>query len=93
MSVREHGKRRPPDDGTGGEVYVIEHGTGAYWGKRKEWVAGDDPRQVARFRHRDEAVNTLAELSARDVDLRGRVRPVPVGERGEPRLGATGGNT
>jgi hypothetical protein len=37
-----------------------------------------------RARHRDEAVNTLFELSSRDVDLRGQVIAAELDARGEP---------
>lgn len=68
------------------EVYVIRNQQGAYWSKGKEWVDGRDARQVARYRHHDEAVNTLVELSAKNVDLRGRIEAAPLSERGEPTL-------
>jgi len=67
-------------------VYVIRNQQGHYWSKGKEWVDGRDARQVARYRHHDEAVNTLVELSAKNVDLRGRIEDVPLSERGEPIL-------
>ena len=67
-------------------VYVIRNQQGAFWSKGKEWVDGRDARQVARYRHQDEAVNTLVELSAKNVDLRGRIEAVPLSERGEPTL-------
>ncbi len=66
------------------EVYVIRNQHGHYWGKSRQWVSGQDPRAVHRARHEDEAVNTLFELSAKDVDLRGRVAAAELSERGEP---------
>ncbi len=68
------------------EVFVIRDQNGCYWGKSKEWHDGRDPRQLARYRHRDEAVNTLVEISARDVDLRGEILSVSLSERGEPQV-------
>jgi hypothetical protein len=70
------------------DVYVIRNQSGAYLSKAREWLHEREPRQLARFRHRDEAVNTLVELSAKDVALRGEVVAVPLGERGEPALPA-----
>jgi hypothetical protein len=66
------------------DVFVITNQLGHFWGKSKLWVDGKDPRSILRTRHQDEAVNTLVELSAKDVDLRGQVIEVPVSERGEP---------
>lgn len=68
------------------EVFVIRNQLGHYWGKGKEWVDGSQPRQVMRSKHQDEAVNTLFELSSRDIELRGEVVAAGLGERGEPIL-------
>ena len=68
------------------EVFVIRNQLGHYWGKSKTWVDGRDARAVARLKHEDEGINTLVELSARDIELRGSVVPVELGERGEPML-------
>jgi hypothetical protein len=70
----------------GATVFVVRDQRGCYWGKGREWVDGREPRQVARFRHRDEAVNTLFELSSKDVALRGSVIEAEPGPRGEPAL-------
>jgi hypothetical protein len=66
------------------DVFVIRNQLGHYWGKGKAWVDGSEARAVMRARHRDEAVNTLFELSSRDVDLRGQVIAVELDARGEP---------
>ena len=66
------------------EVFLIRNQLGHYWGKSKAWVDGSQPRLVQRTPHRDEAVNTLFELSSRDIDLRGEVVAAELGERGEP---------
>ena len=68
------------------EVFVIRNQHGHYWGKSKDWVSGSEPRTVLRARHEDEALNTLFELSAKDVDLRGEVVAAALSERGEPEL-------
>lgn len=70
----------------GPTVFVVRDQRGCYWGKGREWVDGREPKQVARFRHRDEAVNTLFELSSKDVALRGSVIEAAPGPRGEPAL-------
>ena len=66
------------------DVFVITNQLGHFWGKSKQWVDGKDPRGILRARHQDEAVNTLVELSAKDMALRGQVIEVPVSARGEP---------
>lgn len=66
------------------DVYVIRNQLGHYWGKSKAWVDGSEARAVMRSRHEDEAVNTLFELSSRDIELRGEVVTAQLSERGEP---------
>jgi hypothetical protein len=66
------------------ELYVIRNQLGHYWGKSKAWVDGSDARAVKHTAHRDEAVNTLFELSSKDFELRGEVLQVEATERGDP---------
>ena len=66
------------------DVFVIANQLGHFWGKSKQWVDGKDPRTILRARHQDEAVNTLVELSTKDMTLRGQVIEVPLSQRGEP---------
>ncbi|PLW70306.1 hypothetical protein [Pseudohalioglobus lutimaris] len=66
------------------DVYVIRNQLGHYWGKSKAWVSGSEPKKVLRTKHEDEAVNTLFELSSKDVELRGAVVSAELSERGEP---------
>ncbi len=66
------------------DVFVIRNQQGHYWGKKKLWVDGSDARLVLRVKHRDEAVNTLFELSSKDIDLRGELCAAPLSNRGEP---------
>jgi hypothetical protein len=78
------------------EVYVIRNQDGLYASKQDEWVDGSDRSVVAFVKYRDQAVNTLVELNAKDFELRGDIvavelndkkRPiVTVGEKPEPRL-------
>jgi len=66
------------------EVFVIRNQLGHYWGKSKTWLDGSEARAVMRAKHRDEAVNTLVELSSKDFELRGDVVTAELTERGEP---------
>ena len=66
------------------DVYVIRNQHGHYWGKSKQWVSGDQPKTVLRAKHEDEAVNTLFELSTKDIELRGEIVAAELSERGEP---------
>jgi hypothetical protein len=66
------------------ELFVIRNQLGHYWGKSKAWVDGSDARAVKHTGHRDDAVNTLFELSSKDFELRGEVLAVEATERGDP---------
>jgi hypothetical protein len=66
------------------DVFVVRNQLGHYWGKAKIWVDGSNPRSVMRSRHQDEAINTLFELSSKDISLRGEVLAVTLTERGDP---------
>ena len=66
------------------EVFVIRNQLGHYWGKKKTWVDGSDARVVMRAKHEDEAINTLFELSSKDIELRGEVLAAELTERREP---------
>ena len=78
------------------EVYVIRNQDGLYASKQGEWVDGSDKSAVSFVKFRDQAVNTLVELNAKDFELRGDIvavelndkkRPdVIVGEKPEPRV-------
>jgi hypothetical protein len=66
------------------DVFVVRNQLGHYWGKSRTWVDGSNPRAVMRTRFQDEAVNTLFELSSKDIELRGEVIGAELTERGEP---------
>ena len=71
------------------EVFVIRNQMGHYWGKSKAWVDGSEARAVMRAKHEDEAINTLFELSSKDIELRGEVVRAELSERGEPMVEAS----
>ncbi|MEH6516526.1 MAG: hypothetical protein V7742_07585 [Halioglobus sp.] len=68
------------------ELFVIRNQLGHYWGKSKMWVDGNDPKASMRLKHHDEALNTLFELSSKDIELRGEILPVELNSRGYPVL-------
>jgi hypothetical protein len=68
------------------DVFVVRNQLGHYWGKAKIWVDGSNPRTVLRARYEDEAINTLFELSSKDIALRGEVLAVQLTERGDPMI-------
>ena len=71
------------------EVFVIRNQLGHYWGKKKLWVDGSDNRAIVRLRHRDEALNSLFELSSKDFELRGEIVEAELSPKGEPMVEAS----
>lgn len=71
------------------EVFVIRNQMGHYWGKKKLWVDGSDNRTVMRLRYRDEAINSLFELSSKNFELRGEILEAQLSAKGEPELEAS----
>ena len=67
-------------------THLIRNQDGHYWGRGKRWVDGRDSARVAVFDFRDEAVNTLFELSSKDIDLRGEILPIDRESGKLPRL-------
>lgn len=71
------------------DVYVIRNQHGHFWGKSKTWVSGADAKTVMRVPHEDQAVNSLFELSSKDIELRGEVVTAALSERREPMVTAS----
>lgn len=66
--------------------HVICNQLGHWWGRGKRWVDGRESARIAHWPHRDEAANTLFELSSQDVDLRGEIIEVELVEGQLPKL-------
>ena len=66
------------------DVFVICNQQGHFWGKKKMWVDGSDPKVLLRVKNRDEASNTLFELSSKDFELRGEIVAVELNPKGDP---------
>jgi hypothetical protein len=66
------------------EVFLICNQSGHFWGKSKVWVDGSDSRIIMRVKNRDEASNTLFELSSKDFELRGDVITAQLNPKGNP---------
>ncbi len=55
------------------KVFVVKNQQGLYLSKQQEWVNGADSQILFRTAHRDEAINTVFEVSSRDIYLRAEV--------------------
>ena len=65
-------------------VFVIRNQLGQYLTRGNEWVDGYDAAPLYKTPFRDVALNSLSELNAKDIELRGEIIEVDVNERGLP---------
>ena len=66
--------------------FILKNQDGHYWGRGKEWVDGSDRARVAQYKHRDEASNSVFELSSRDFGLRAEILKVQLKDGKLPKL-------
>lgn len=52
--------------------------------KQREWIDGQEPQQLFRTMHKDEAVNMLVETNTQDVELRIQVREYDNNGKNQP---------
>ena len=72
-------------------VFMIKNQAGHFLSKQNEWVDTAQPSALYRTVHRDEAVNTVFEVSAKDIYLRAEVIACRVDEKGQPLLDSAAG--
>ena len=66
--------------------FILKNQDGHYWGRSKEWVDGADRSRVALYKHRDEASNTVFELSSKDFGLRADILEMTLNKGKLPKL-------
>lgn len=66
------------------QVFVIRNQVGLYLSKQREWVSGHDPQQLYRSAHKDEAINTVFEVTAKDLYLRAAPLECDLNDKGQP---------
>ena len=67
-------------------THLIRNQDGHYWGRGKRWVDGREGAKVAVYEHRDEVVNTVFELSSKDIELRAEILDIKLEEGKLPKL-------
>ncbi len=63
-------------------LYILQNQQGYYLkkmgaDKTLEWVDGQEPNQLFRTIHKDEAVNMMCETNSQDVELRMTIKEYP----------------
>lgn len=67
-------------------VFVVKNQLGLFLNKQQEWVDGSDNHTLYRSTHKDEALNTVFEVSSRDIYLRAETFSCECDEKGNPRV-------
>lgn len=65
-------------------VFIVKNQLGHYLSKQQEWVDGADSQVLYRTLHKDEAINTVFEVSSRDIYLRAEAVACELDQRGQP---------
>lgn len=65
-------------------VYVIRNQAGLFLNKQQEWVPARENQSLYRTTHRDEAINTVFEVSSKDIYLRAEAIACGVDSKGQP---------
>lgn len=65
-------------------VFVVKNHLGLYLSKQQEWVDGSDSHALYRTAHKDEAINTVFEVSSRDMYLRAEAMACECDDKGNP---------
>ena len=69
-------------------VFLLQNQDRLLLSKQGEWVDGREAGCLFRAQHRDEAVNQMVEVNARDYNLRIQLLECKLSERGFPVIGA-----
>lgn len=70
-------------------VFVVKNQLGLFLNKQHEWVDGSDRQSLYRTAHKDEAINTVFEVSSRDIYLRAEALACECDEKGNPLVTVT----
>ena len=66
------------------KVFVVKNQHGLYLSKQQEWVSGTESPSLFRTAHRDEAINTVFEVSSKDIYLRAEAVACDVDAKNNP---------
>lgn len=66
------------------EIFILQNQDKQLLGKQKDWLDGRDPGSLFKTAYKDEAINQMVEISAKDYTQRIKVLSCPVNEKGFP---------
>ncbi|NRB40980.1 MAG: hypothetical protein HRU20_21340 [Pseudomonadales bacterium] len=65
-------------------VFVIRNQIDQYLNKQSQWISGKEAQLLYRSDFHDEALNTLIEVNAKEINLRGKIIEVELGDKKKP---------
>ena len=67
-------------------VYIIQNQDKLLLGRQRQWLDGREPGALYKTPHKDEAVNEMFEINARDYSQRLVLVHCPLNDKGLPHL-------
>lgn len=71
------------------EIFLLQNQDKLFLNKQNEWVDGRDLGSLYKTRHKDEALNQLFEVNAKDYSQRIHVLSCPIKSNGFPQIDPT----
>lgn len=68
------------------ELFILQNQDKLFLNKQKDWTDGRDLNSLFKTPHKDEAINQLVEISAKDYRQRIKVIPCGVTDKGLPQI-------
>lgn len=66
------------------QIFILQNQDNHFFGKNKEWVDGYDANAVYKTLHKDEAINQMVEISAKDYKQRVKIISCELNEKALP---------
>jgi len=66
------------------ELFILQNQDKLFFGKNKEWLDGQEAASLYKTPYKDEAINQMVEISAKDYTQRIKVLTCPQDDKGLP---------
>jgi len=68
------------------QVFILQNQDKLFFGKNKEWVDGYDANALYKTLHKDEAINQMVEITAKDYKQRVKIIACDLDEKALPMI-------
>lgn len=66
------------------QIFILQNQDKLFFGKNKEWLDGYDANNLFKTTYKDEAINQMVEISAKDYQQRVKIISCDADEKGLP---------